>query len=323
MNLRAVVLLALLVMIWGANWPIMKMGLAHLQPFWFAASRLALGWVSMVAILLPMGRLRLPPRADWPVVISLGLLNMALFMTLTNIALQVVPAGRSAILAYTTPIWVAPGAALFLGERLTRGRLAGLCLGLGGIVVLFNPMGFDWGNAAALLGNGLLLLAALIWAIGILHVRGHAWRASPLELAPWQMLVGLVPVTALAAIIEGAPRLDRSFELAWVLIYNGTLATAFAFWAAVTVNRLLPALTVSLSFLCVPAGGLVFSSLLLGEGLSLTNMGGLALIVAGVAISAVAEARDKAPESATPAPAGHPGRGAKFPALRGKGGIGP
>lgn len=323
MNLRAVVLLALLVMIWGANWPIMKMGLAHLQPFWFAAFRLALGWVSMVAILLPMGRLRLPPRADWPVVVSLGLLNMALFMALTNIALQVVPAGRSAILAYTTPLWVAPGAALFLGERLTRGRLAGLCLGLGGIVVLFNPMGFDWGNAAALLGNGLLLLAALIWAIAILHVRGHVWRASPLELAPWQMLIGLVPVTALAAIVEGVPRPDGSFELAWVLIYNGTLATAFAFWAAVTVNRLLPALTVSLSFLCVPAGGLVFSSLLLGEGLSLTNMGGLALIVAGVAITAVAGTRDRTPESATPAPAGHPGRGAKFPALRGKGGIGP
>lgn len=293
MNLRAVVLLALLVMVWGANWPIMKMGLGHIQPFWFASFRLGLGVVSMVAILLPTGRLRLPPKGDWPVVASLGLLNMALFMVLTNLALLVVPAGRSAILAYTTPLWVAPGAALFLGERLTRGRVAGVCLGLGGIVVLFNPIGFDWSNGSALLGNGLLLLAALVWAAAILHVRGHTWRSSPLDLAPWQMLVGLVPVTALAAIVEGAPRPDGSFELIWALIYNGTLATAFAFWAAVTVNRLLPALTVSLSFLCVPAGGLVFSSVMLGEGLSLTNMGGLALIVAGVAIVAVAGVRER------------------------------
>ncbi len=293
MNLRAVVLLALLVMIWGANWPIMKMGLSHLQPFWFASFRLALGMASLSLILLPMGRLRLPPRADWPVIASLGLFNMGLFLALTNIALLVVPAGRSAILAYTTPLWVAPGAALFLGERLTRGRGAGLCLGLGGIVVLFNPVGFDWGNRSALLGNGLLLLAALSWAAAILHVRGHVWRSSPLELAPWQMLVGLVPMTVLAAVVEGAPRPDGSFELIWVLAYNGTLATAFAFWAAVTVNRLLPALTVSLSFLCVPAGGLVFSSLMLGEGLSLTNMGGLALIVAGVAVVAVVGARER------------------------------
>lgn len=294
MNLRAVVLLVLLVMVWGANWPIMKMGLGHIQPFWFVSIRMALGVLSMVVILLPTGRLRLPPRGDWPVIASVGLLNMGLFMILSNVALLVVPAGRSAILAYTTPLWVAPGAALFLGERLTPWRLAGVCLGLAGILVLFNPFGFDWSNHAALLGNGLLLLAALVWAAAILHVRGHRWQASPLELAPWQMLVGWAPVTLLAALVEGAPHPDGSFELIWVLLYNGTLATAFAFWAAVTVNRLLPALTVSLSFLCVPAGGLVFSAVMLGEGLSLTNMGGLSLIVAGVAMVALAGARERA-----------------------------
>ncbi len=293
MNPRAVALLALLVMAWGVNWPIMKMGLSHLQPLWFASFRLGLGVASMVVVLAPLGRLRLPPRADWPVVASLGLLNMAAFMVLVNVALLSVPAGRSAILAYTTPLWVAPGAALFLGERLSRGRLLGLILGLGGVVVLFNPLGFDWSDGRAVQGNALLLLAALIWAATILHVRRHTWHASPLDLAPWQMLVGVVPVTAMAALLEGAPQPDGSFELIWALVYNGTFATAFAFWAAVTVNRLLPALTVSLSFLCVPAGGLVFSALILGERLSLTNLAGLALIVAGVATVAMVGARER------------------------------
>ena len=296
MNPKAVVLLALLVVIWGANWPIMKIGLGHIQPLWFASFRLALGVVSMAAILLPQRRLRLPPREDWPVIASIGVLNMGLFMILTNLALQVVPAGRSAILAYTTPLWVAPGAALFLGERLTKGRLMGLGLGLSGLLTLFNPLGFDWSNSDALMGNGLLLLAALIWAGTILHVRGHQWRASPLELAPWQMLIGCLMVTALAVFVEGKPRPDDSFELVWVMAYNGTLATAFAFWAAVTVNRLLPALTVSLSFLCVPAGGLAFSAMMLGEGLSLTNIAGLTLIVAGVATVALMGV----PEKTTP-----------------------
>ncbi|BAE51612.1 DMT family transporter [Paramagnetospirillum magneticum] len=295
--MRAVILLALLVLIWGGNWPIMKIGLAHIQPLWFCAFRLALGVVSMVIILVPLGRLRLPPRGDWPVLMSLGLLNMALFMVLSNLALLVVPAGRSAILAYTTPLWVAPGAALFLGEKLTGGRMAGVLLGLGGIVVLFNPLSFDWGNHDAVVGNLMLLAAALVWAAAILHVRGHRWCSSPLDLAPWQMVIGLVPVAA-AALIEGAPRPDGSFELAWTLIYNGTLATAFAFWAAVTVNRLLPALTVSLSFLCVPAGGLVFSALMLGEGLSLTNVAGLALIAGGVGIVALVGARERRAASA-------------------------
>ena len=188
---------------------------------------------------------------------------------------------------------MAPGAALFLGERLSRGKLCGLVLGLGGVLVLFNPLGFDWADGRALVGNGLLLLAALVWAATILHVRGHRWTLTPLELAPWQMLAGLVPVTILAVLMEGAPHPDASVELIWTLAYNGSFATAFAFWAAVTVNRLLPALTVSLSFLCVPAGGLVFSALMLGEGISLTNLGGLGLIVAGIATVAVAGARER------------------------------
>jgi drug/metabolite transporter (DMT)-like permease len=160
-------------------------------------------------------------------------------------------------------------------------------LGLAGVAVLFNPLGFDWSNGRALLGNGLLLVAAMVWAASILHVRGHRWQASPLELAPWQMLMGLPPLLLLAWLIEGPPRPDWSFPFLWIAAYNGPLATALAFWMAVTVNRHLPAVTVSLAFLCIPAGGVVFSALMLGERLTGTNLLGLALIVSGVATVAL------------------------------------
>ncbi|MEW5726352.1 MAG: DMT family transporter [Pseudomonadota bacterium] len=284
-NRRAGALLVAVVVLWGANWPILKIGLDHIEPVWFAVLRLVLGVACFAAVLAARGGLRPPPRSDWPVVVSVGLLQMAAFMALINLALLWVPAGRSAILAYTTPLWVAPGAALLLGERLTPSRLAGVGVGMGGVLVLFNPLGFDWSDGGALLGNGLLLLAALAWAGAILHVRGHAWRASALELAPWQMLVGLGPLVALAVLLEGAPDVDWSAEFLWVAFYNGPLATAFAFWAAVTVNRMLPAVTVSMAFLAVPAAGVVFSWLLLGEVLTATNLAGLAAIMAGVALA--------------------------------------
>lgn len=288
---RAVALLVSLVIVWGANWPILKLGLAHIQPLWFAVLRLVLGVATFALVLAPQGRLRPPQRADLPVVFSVAALQMVVFLALINVALQVVPAGRSAILAYTTPLWVAPGAALLLGETLTRGRMAGVALGLSGVAVLFNPLGFDWSDGRQALGNGMLVLAALAWAASILHVRGHRWRGSPLELAPWQMMAALVPMVPLALALEGWPRVDWSEEFLWVAAYNGPLATAFAFWAAVTVNRLLPAVTVSLAFLCVPAGGLLFSALLLGEALTPTNVAGLSLIAAGVAVVALSDWR--------------------------------
>lgn len=279
----------MIVLLWGANWPLLKLAIDHSSPLWFAVLRLALGWASLAIILAPTGRLGLPARQDWPLVVSVGLLQMAAFGALINAGLTSVPAGRSAILAYTTPLWVAPGAVLLLGERLDRARLTGLALGLGGIAVLFNPLGFDWSNGGALVGNGLLLAAALVWAISILHVRKHRWAGSPLELAPWQMLVSLPPLVALAWAIEGPPVFDMSAEFLWLAAYNGPLATALAFWAAITVTRLLPAITVSLAFLCVPVAGLLFSAWWLGEPLTPTNLVGLGLIGSGVAAVAWAE----------------------------------
>src|SRR6185369_1825127 len=108
-----------------------------------------------------------------------------------------VPVGRSIVLAYTTPLWVTPGAAIFLGERLSPRRAAGVALGLLGLVVLFNPFAFDWNDGNAVLGNLLLLLAALMWAASILHIRGHRWHSTPFQLAPWQALLAAILLLAM------------------------------------------------------------------------------------------------------------------------------
>ncbi|MBX9634991.1 MAG: DMT family transporter, partial [Magnetospirillum sp.] len=102
MGRLAIGLLIAVVVVWGANWPILKLGLAHTTPLWFAVLRMVLGLASFVLVLAPLGRLRLPARQDWPVVWSVGVLQMAVFSALINVALLSVPAGRSAILAYTT-----------------------------------------------------------------------------------------------------------------------------------------------------------------------------------------------------------------------------
>src|SRR5690606_2382872 len=137
------------------------------------------------------GRFTAPARGDLSIVASVGLLQMAGFLGLVNVALLHVGAGRSAVLAYTTPLWVVPGAALFLGERATAPKLVGVALGLAGIAMLFSPAAVEWSSGEAMLGNALLMIAAVLWAIAILHVRGHRWRLTPLQLAPWQLLIGL------------------------------------------------------------------------------------------------------------------------------------
>jgi drug/metabolite transporter (DMT)-like permease len=281
----AFLLLGAIILVWGINWPVMKVGLGSIPPFWFGGLRLLLGSISLFLVAAFRGRLTLPALADWPVVATVGLVQMAGFLALVNIALLHVPAGRSAVLCYTTPLWVAPGAALFLGETLSRRKLAGLALGLAGLLILFEPGSFDWSNRPLLLGNAFLLGAALLWALTILHIRGHRWHGSALDLAPWQQLTGALPLLAVAFLVEGGPdAIDWKWSTLLVLAYNGPIASGFAYWAAVAVTRRLPALTSSLAFLAVPVMGLTASAVALGEHPQPALLLGFLLILIGLVL---------------------------------------
>lgn len=278
---RSGVLLTVVILLWGCNWPIIKLGLADLSPLWFAAARLGLGAVCLFVLNAMAGRLRLPPRGDLPVIASVALLQFAAFLGLAQTAMLYVPAGRSSVLAYTTPMWVVPLAWIVLGEKLDRARWLSLALGISGIVVLFSPFALDYRDAMGLVGNGLLLLAALSWAVTIVHVRAHRWRSKPFDLIPWQMLLAAVIVALAAAVIERDAAVNWTARLVLILGYNGIIASAFCFWAFITVNRSLSAATTSLASLGVPAVGLVSSAIVVGEPLTSGNVLGLALIIAG------------------------------------------
>jgi len=295
---HAMMLVGILVVIWGCNWPANKIILTHISPLWFACMRLALGAMSLFLVqAFWTDGIKLPARADLPIVLSIGLVQMAVMLALINLGLADVPAGRSAILCYTTPLWVVPGAVLILRERLRLDKSIALLLGLVGVAFMFNPLGFDWSDHRAIIGNSYLLAAAAVWAATIIHIRTHRWLSSPLALAPWQMLTGAIPLFALAWSIEGPPSHLR-FSLGAVILalYSGPWITAFPFWAAVTVARILPAVTTSLMLLLVPVIGLLSSALILSEPMNATTVIGLLLIVGGVAAVSLADAREFRPQ---------------------------
>ncbi len=285
-------LLAAVVCIWGVNWPFMKMGLEWLPAFWFNALRLGLGAATLFALLAAVRRLRVPPRHDWPMIAVVGTIQIGLFMALVHWGLQYVPAGRAALLAYTTPIWVVPGAMLFLGERLTGPRALGLAAGLAGLAVLFNPLSFDWTDARVVKGNLILLGAALCWATGIVFVKRHVWRCTALDAVPWQLLIAATIGLVLALAADDGRAIDWNVRSILILVYNGSLATALTVWAVISINLALPAVTTSLAMLGVPAGGLFLSALILGEALTYSLLMGLVLIVGGVATVAWTDRRE-------------------------------
>jgi len=203
---------------------------------------------------------------------------------LSNVGLQLVSTGRSVVLAYTTPLWVFPGAKLFLNEPLTARRGLGVIMGLLGLITLFNPFAFDWGDRPGVLGNIAILGAALLWAANILHIRGHKWHLPPFELVPWEALLATLILVPIAFASSSMPDVEWNPTLILLLVYSGVLAMALAYWAMAEANRNLPAVTTSLGMLGTPVVSVVTATFWLGETLSPLLVVAIVLILGGVAI---------------------------------------
>jgi drug/metabolite transporter (DMT)-like permease len=122
-------------------------------------------------------------------------------------------------------------------------------------LLLFDPSMFDWSNHNTVVGNALVLVAALCWAASILHVRAHKWVSTPFELVPWQALLATCTLVVLALIFEGVPQIEWNGRLVGLLLYGGSVGIALPYWAMQTVNRSLPAISTALGLLAVPVVG--------------------------------------------------------------------
>jgi drug/metabolite transporter (DMT)-like permease len=285
-------MLALTTLLFGATWPLVRVGVALMPPVWFACIRIIGASALLFVFLALIGRLRMPSRQDVPAILSVGICMMGAFVVLSHIGMQWVEAGRAALLVYTVPLWVTPIAVAVLRERLSRARLLGLVVGLAGLAILFNPLGFDWTDTNVIIGNGILVVASMLWAISIIQMRMQVYRLDTLQLAPWQLLVSAMVTLPAALILEHDRTIDWSDADTMTVMVAGTLLLAVSLSIGTSAVRHLPAITASVGFLGVPVVSMLIGTFLLGEAIGPTLIGGLVVILIGVAIVSVAQVRD-------------------------------
>jgi drug/metabolite transporter (DMT)-like permease len=292
---QGILALIIVIVAWGLTWPVNKVVLATLSPLWAVTLRSAIATVALFALTAWRGRLALPPRQDLPVLLSITLLHMVGFNLLASWGLGLVPTGRTVVLAYTTPLWVTPGAALFLREPLTPRRAVGVLIGLAGLVTLFNPLALDWADRNVVLGHLAILAGALLWAISIVHIRAHRWASTPFALIPWETLLSTALLVPPALLTTPPVPEDWSSSFVVLLLYLGVVGTAVAYWATATASRHLPAVTTSLGLLATPVVSVTTATLWLGESLTLSLLAAIALVLGGVAIGSTGRTRASQP----------------------------
>ncbi len=210
--------LALLALIWGYNWVVMKIGLEYAQPFTFSALRTFFGALSLFALLVVLRRPLKPPPLGYTIVI--GLLQTTGFVGLLMWALESGGAGKTSVLTYTMPFWLLLLAWAFLGERLRGVQWLAVALALAGLVLVLEPWHLQGAFSSALAVAGGFCWAASAVVVKRLQARHEV---DVLSLTTWQMLFGSLPLLLIAALTwQGSPEWTTQFVLA--LVYNVILA---------------------------------------------------------------------------------------------------
>jgi drug/metabolite transporter (DMT)-like permease len=279
----ALVLLASLTVLWGVNWPAMKVALLEIPVWTFRVITMGISGPLLLLGARLMGEpVGIPPGRLRPMAL-VALFNVTGWHLCSAYGVLLIESGRAAIIAFTMPVWAALFGVLLLGERLDLRRIVALVLGLGAVLVLVAPDLHAFG--AAPLGALLMVGAAICWGAGTVGIKLVDWRMPAMALAGWQILIGAVPIVVGWPLLEPWPDLSGVGLEAWLgTLYTATVALVFCFGAFTKVVTLVPANVAAIGTLAIPIVGLFSSALLLGEPAGPRELTALALVVAALAL---------------------------------------
>lgn len=274
-------LLAMLTLGWGMNWPMIKMAVAEIPVWTFRALCTILGAAGIFVIARLGGQSLRVPRSEWVLIALMSLFNVTLWNVLVTYGVRIMPAGRSAILAYTMPLWTVLFSTFLLHEKLTRRRLLGVALGMAGLALLLADSLVAIGGAPA--GAVLIVSAAMTWSVGTVLMKKHPLSVPTTVFTGWNLLLGGLPI-ALGALILDGPHWKPIGPGATVgLVYNVVIAFVLCHWLWFKIVSLAPAGISSLGTLMIPCVAIFSGMLILGERPDWTDFSALALIVAALA----------------------------------------
>jgi drug/metabolite transporter (DMT)-like permease len=220
-------------------------------------------------------------RAHWREYLVIGIVNSAIPFVLFAFAALYIPASYSAILNAAAPLFGALLAPVFLGERLTTRKLAGLAAGIGVVVLVSNagPLAAEPQFGAAV---AACLVAALCYAAAGIHMKRRAGGTAPLAVAAWSQLFAGLALLPLAPLVPPAGEITPA-----IVAHMLALALLCSAVAYLLHYRLIadvgPSRALTVTFL-IPVFGMLWGALFLGEAISSPMLAGCALIVGGTAM---------------------------------------
>jgi drug/metabolite transporter (DMT)-like permease len=280
---RALVLLCVLTLVWGTNWPLFALAVRELSVWTFRAVSVTVAGLLLLAVARLRGQSLAIARRHWRAFAAATVCYMLVWNIASTYAAVLIPSGQAAVLGFTMPLWSALISWAVLGERLT-GRLAlAVALGAVAVVLLMVPSFAAYADAPVGLAAGLL--SGVGWAVGTLIVKRAGMQVPATVLTGWQLLAVAVPIT-IGALLLGdhrafLPSWQTIAVVAWITLVPMSIGNVA--WFAIV--GLLPANIAGLSSIMVPVVAMISGALVHGEPLGPLQWLAIAFTVAALSLA--------------------------------------
>lgn len=268
--------------IWGFNWVVMKTANLYFPPITFSCYRFTLASFVMIGVCL-WRKFSIPPRRYWRGIAITGLLQVSISVGAIQTCLETVSAGLAAVIDYTMPMWVAIMAHFFLGEKLTVRKFGGIGISIVGLcIVMSSSLSGDF------MGIIFGFIAAISWAMAgvIVKYQDRKYKSKDCNMVQYttgQMIVGALGLWVYSLFFEKGFSQWTVISVG-TIVYNAILASAVAFFLWNYLLTRIEAGIAAVAILGVPAVGVIFSTIFLGEPLTPLSASGMVLTLLGIVI---------------------------------------
>jgi drug/metabolite transporter (DMT)-like permease len=281
--------LLLLAAIWGASFMFMRVGSPEFGPIFFATLRTGIAAIFLI-ICLVLFKETNALKGRWRDIFVVGALNTAIPFTLFSFATLTLTAGTASVLNATAPMFSAIVAYIWLKDKLSLSAMFGLVIGFFGVYLLVSDnLHFDIETTGKSLENNALLptlaamLAALCYGISANYTKKNLSTIKPLALAAGSQIAATAMLLPLSLFF--IPETLPSANAIWSVLLIGVICTGVAYILFFRlIAQLGPAKAISVTYL-IPAFGILWGALFLGETISLMMLLGGGIILLGVALT--------------------------------------
>ena len=296
---RALILLVVLTLVWGTNWPLFPLAVREVSVWTFRAVSVLFAGLFLLGVARARGQSLAIARRHWPTIAAATFCYLVVWNIASTYSAILIPSGQSAVLGFTMPLWAALISWAVLGERLSGRMVFAIALGGAGVALLM------WRSFAAYsqapLGLVLGLTAGLGWAVGTLILKRRIVDVPATVLTGWQLLITAVPIGIGALALGDHQWFMPSWTTILVIAYIALVPMSIGNVSWFAIVGLLPTNVAGLSSIMVPVVAMISGAIVHGEPL-----GPLQWVAMACCVGALSLALLKPAARSAVAPSGDP-----------------